>query len=61
MVNALEQPLLLLDDMANLRTMKKLEVFLTLKRDLVLVRFSLFFSLSVPIISSHNFFSTKVI
>jgi len=35
--NALEQPLLLLDDMANLQTMKKHEVFLTLKRDLALV------------------------
>ena len=40
MANALEQPLLLPDDMANLRTMKKHEVFRTLKRDLTLVSFS---------------------
>ena len=40
MANALEQPLLLPDDMANLRTMKKHEVFRTLKRDLALVSFS---------------------
>ena len=38
--NALEQPLLLPDGMANLRTMKKHEVFRTLKRDLALVSFS---------------------
>ena len=41
--NALEQPLLLPDDMVDLRTMKKLEVFLTLKRELALVSFSFFF------------------
>ena len=35
--NALEQPLLLPQDMANLRTLKKHEVFLTLKRDLAIV------------------------
>ena len=40
MANTLEQPLLLPDDMADLRTMKKHEVFLTLKRDLALVSFS---------------------
>ena len=40
--NALEQPLLLPDDMVDLRTMKKHEVFLTLKRDLALVSFSFF-------------------
>ena len=40
MANALEQPLLLPDGMANLRTMKKHEVFRTLKRDLALVSFS---------------------
>ena len=38
--NALEQPLLLPDGMANLRTMKKHKVFRTLKRDLALVSFS---------------------
>ena len=32
--NALEQPLLLPQDMANLRSLKKHKVFLTLKRDL---------------------------
>ena len=35
--NALEQALLLPGDIANLRSMKKHEVFLTLKRDLALV------------------------
>ena len=37
MANALEQPLLLPQDMADLRTLKKHEVFLTLKRDLAMV------------------------
>ena len=37
--NALERPLLLPQDMANLRTLKKHEVFLTLKRDLAMVFF----------------------
>jgi len=36
--SALEQPLLLLQDMAELRTLKKHEVFLTLKRDLTMLR-----------------------
>ena len=40
MANALEHPLLLPDNMADLRTMKEHEVFLTLKRDLALVSFS---------------------
>ena len=35
--DALEQPLLLPQDMANLRTLKKHKVFLTLKRDLAMV------------------------
>ena len=52
MANALEQPLLLPDDMADLRSMKKYEVFLTLKRDLALVIFSFLFI---------YFFFTKVI
>ena len=52
MANALEQPLLLLDDIVYLRTMKKHEVFLTLKRDLALVIFSFLFI---------YFFFTKVI
>ena len=37
--NALEHPLLLSQDMANLRTLKKHEVFLTLKSDLAMVYF----------------------
>ena len=51
MANALEQPLLLHDDMDDLRTMKKHEVFLTLKKDLALVSVSIFIFLCVPIIS----------
>lgn len=35
--DALEHPLLLLQDMANLRSLKRHEVFLTLKRDLAMV------------------------
>ena len=63
--NALEHPLLLPDNMVDLRTMKEHEVFLTLKRDLALVSFSfsllfffffLFFFLSVSIISTHSLF-----
>ena len=47
--NALEQSLLLPQDMADLRTLKKYEVFLTLKRDLAMVRvfFFFFFFLSI--------------
>ena len=41
--NTLEQPLLLLNDMADLRTMKKHKVFLTLKRDLELVSIFTYF------------------
>lgn len=37
MANALEQPLLLPHDMANLRSLKKHKEFLTLKRDLAMV------------------------
>ena len=39
-VDAIEQALLLLEDMVDLRTMKKHEVFLSLKRDLEMVSFS---------------------
>ena len=43
MANALEQPLLISQDMAELRSLKKHEVFLILKRYLVMViLFSLF-------------------
>ena len=38
--DAVEQALLLLDDMADLRTMKKHKAFLGLKRDLTMVSFS---------------------
>ena len=41
--NALEQPLLLPQDMADLKTLKKHEVFLTLKRDLAMVRTSTYY------------------
>ena len=37
MADAMEQALLLLEDMADLRSMRKHEVFLSLKRDLALV------------------------
>ena len=37
MANSLEQALLLPQDMADLRSLKKHEVFLTLKRDLAMV------------------------
>ena len=49
MANALEQPLLLPQDMADLRTLKKHEVFLTLKRDLAMVNFFFFLILSLSI------------
>lgn len=37
MANSLEQALLLSQDIADLRSLKKYEVFLTLKRDLAMV------------------------
>ena len=40
MADTLEQPLLFPQDMADLRTLKKHEVFLILKRDLAMVSFS---------------------
>lgn len=52
MANTLEQPILLHQDMADLRTLKKHEVFLTLKRDLAMVSlcffFFLFSTLAIP-------------
>ena len=48
MADALKQPLFLPQDMADLRTLKKHEVFLTLKRDLAMV--SLFIYL-LPLLS----------
>ena len=58
--NALEQPLLLPQDMADLRSLKKHEVFLTLKRDMAMVSLILyypcFFLLSVSSISSYSSF-----
>ena len=38
MTNAVEQAILLLGDMADLKSMKRHEVFLNLKRDLALLR-----------------------
>ena len=43
MANAMEQPLLLLQDMANLRSLKKHKMFLTLKRDLAMVSLILYY------------------
>ena len=37
MADAVEQALLLLEDMTDLRSLRKLEVFLSLKRDLAMV------------------------
>ena len=59
MANALEQPLLLPQDMADLRTLKKHKVFLTLKRDLAMVNFFFFFLillLSIHAILAFFFF-----
>ena len=41
MANAVEQALLLLEDMADLRPLRRHEVFLSLKRDLVMVSLSI--------------------
>ena len=46
--NVVEQALLLLEDMANLRSLRKYEVFLSLKRDLALV------SLLTTFLSSYH-------
>ena len=63
--NALEQPLLLPQDMADLRSLKKHKMFLTLKRDLAMVSlilyypcffFFFFYILSVSSISSYSSF-----
>ena len=58
MANALEQSLLLPQDMADLRTLKKYEVFLILKRDLAMVRvfFFFFFFLSIHAILTFREF-----
>ena len=61
MANVMEQALLLSEDMANLRSMKKHEVFLSLKKDLALVSLSHgFISLKVvPAFSNHCILSLK--
>lgn len=63
MANALEQPLLLPQDMADLRTLRKREVFLTLKRDLTKLNFLLchFFLLSIVVTLSKllSFFGRR--
>ena len=41
--NTLEQPLLLPQDMVDLRSLKKHKMFLTLKRDLAMVRLILYY------------------
>ena len=41
MANAVEQALLLLEDMANLRSLRRHEVFLSLKKDLTMVSLSI--------------------
>lgn len=52
----MEQALLLSEDMANLRSMKKHEVFLSLKKDLALVSLSHgFLSLKVVIAFSNHY------
>ena len=55
MANALEQPLLISQDMADLRSLKKHEVFVILKRDLAMVIFFtfFFFLLSVHVVFSY--------
>ena len=58
--NALEQPLLLPQDMVNLRTLKKHEVFLTLKRDLAMVRISTCYSLCFLLKNSSNWESNSL-
>ena len=63
MADAMEQALLLLEDMADLRSMRKHEVFLSLKRDLALVSsltalfFFFFFLILILVFSNlHIFF-----
>ena len=59
--NAVEQALLLPRDMANLRSMKKQEVFLSFKRNLALVSLSIVFLLFKVAIafSNHHTLSLK--
>lgn len=58
MADALEQPLLLSQDMADLRSLKKHEVFQTLKRDLAMVSkfFFFFFLRGIHVILSYFLF-----
>ena len=51
--NTLKQPLLVPQDMANLRTLKKHEVFLTLKRDLAMVCTLVYFLYHIYVYSFH--------
>lgn len=57
MADALEQPLLLSQDMADLRSLKKHEVFQTLKRDLAMVSKFFFFFFYVVFMSFYLTFS----
>ena len=57
MANAVEQALLLPTDMADLRSMRKHEVFLNLKRDLVMVSPSTsFLTFKITTLFSPSFF-----
>ena len=57
MANAMEQALLLPTDMADLRSMRKHEVFLNLKRDLVMVSPSTsFLTFKITTLFSPSFF-----
>ena len=57
MANAVEQALLLPIDMADLRSMRKHEVFLSLKRDLVMVSPSTsFLTFKITTLFSPSFF-----
>ena len=58
MANTVEQALLLLEDMADLRSLRRHEVFLSLKRDLAIVSLSinLFFFCKFPPPSSLYYF-----
>jgi len=54
--NAVEQALLLLENMADLRSMRKHEVFLSLKRDLALVSSLTTLSLPSFLFNIHTYF-----
>lgn len=57
MANVMEQALLQLGNMADLKSMKKHEVFLSLKRDLALVSLLVVFLLLKSIITFSNYYT----